>query len=159
MNATDLIRGVAVGLGATLAIDLWSLALRRAFGIRSLDFCLLGRWVLHMPAGRFAHESITTAAGKHGECAVGWTAHYSIGIAFALVFVWLTRGRWLAHPTLLPALAFGVVTVLVPFLVLQPALGLGVASSKAPHPNLARARSVMTHAVFGLGLWATAYLV
>src|SRR4051812_6187825 len=35
---------VLLGVGATLAIDLWALLLRRGFGIRSLDYCLLGRW-------------------------------------------------------------------------------------------------------------------
>lgn len=147
-----MISGVAIGLGATLTIDLWALLLRRVLGMRALDYCLLGRWVLHMP-GRFAHESIAAASAKRHECAVGWTAHYSIGAAFGLLFVWLAAPSWLTRPTLLPALAFGIVTVLVPFFTLQPALGLGIASSKTPHPARARMRSLATHCVFGLGLW------
>jgi hypothetical protein len=153
-----MIRAIVIGLGATLTIDLWALLLRRVFGVRSLDYCLLGRWVLHMPR-RFAHENIAAAARKRHECAVGWTVHYAIGAVFALVFVWLMTSRWLERPTLLPALAFGIVTVLVPFLTMQPALGFGVASSKTPHPARARVKSLLTHAVFGLGLWAWALLL
>ena len=153
-----MIRAVAIGLGATLLIDLWALLLRRVFGVRSLDFRLLGRWVLHMPTGTFAHESIVAAAKKSHEGAVGWTTHYSIGAVFGVVFVWLVTESWLARPTLWPALAFGIVTVLVPFLTLQPALGLGVASSKTPHPAGARMKSLMTHAIFGAGLWISALL-
>ncbi|MGD2069946.1 MAG: DUF2938 family protein [Gemmatimonadota bacterium] len=37
--------------------------------------------------------------------------------------------------------------------MLQPALGLGIASSKAARPLQARAKSVGTHIVFGLGLY------
>ena len=159
MQATHILTAIAIGLGATLLIDLWALFLRRAFDVRSLNYCLLGRWVLHIPSGRIAHENIAASAGKAHECKVGWTTHYMIGASFAVVFVWLASVGWLSHPKLLPALAFGIATVLVPFFTMQPALGLGIASSRTPHPNQARLKSVMTHAVFGVGLWLWAHLI
>ena len=159
MQGTHLLTAIAIGLGATLLIDLWALLLRRAFDVRSLNYCLLGRWVLHIPHGRIVHESIAAAPGKPFECKVGWTTHYMIGATFAVVFVWLASVGWLARPTLLPAVAFGIATVLVPFFTMQPALGLGIASSKTPHPNKARLKSVMTHTVFGVGLWIWAHLL
>ena len=155
---TRVLAGVAIGLGATLLIDLWALLLRRAFGVPSLNLCLLGRWVLHMPAGKLAHANIAAAKTQAHECKVGWTAHYLIGATFAVIFVSLGSAGWLANPTLLPALIFGVATVLVPFLTLQPAFGLGIASSRTPHPNKARLKSLMTHTVFGVGLWVWAEL-
>jgi hypothetical protein len=148
-----------VGLGATLLIDLWALFLRRGFNIPSLNYCLLGRWPLHMPSGTVVHRSMAAAQQKPHECTIGWVAHYLIGTAFALVFVLLASGRWLERPTLLPALAFGVVTTLVPFLIMQPAFGLGFAASKAPNPNQARLKSLMTHTVFGVGLYLWAVLL
>jgi hypothetical protein len=150
---------VLIGLGATLLIDIWALFLRRVFNIPSLSYCVLGRWVLYMPHGKIMHENINTTPRKPHECVVGWIAHYSIGTAFALVFVGLVSGSWLVHPTLLPALAFGVATVLVPFFTMQPGFGLGVAASKTPHPNKARLKSLMTHTVFGIGLYVWAYLL
>jgi hypothetical protein len=62
-----LLAAILAGLGATAAIDLWALFLRRAFGIQSLNYCLLGRWVLHMPRGTFAHRSIAAAEPVRGE--------------------------------------------------------------------------------------------
>ena len=159
MNATHILTAVVIGVGATLLIDLWALFLRRAFGIASLDYCLLGRWVLHMPDGRIAHARIGATPSKRHECPVGWTVHYLIGTTLAVVFVLLASERWLARPTLFPALAFGIATVLVPFFTIQPAFGLGIASSKTPHPSRARLKSVMTHTVFGMGLWLFAYLL
>jgi hypothetical protein len=145
---------IVIGLGATLLIDLWALLLRRAFDIRGLNYCLLGRWVLHMPNGQVAHENISAASAKAHECKVGWAAHYAIGAVFAVTFVYVVApNNWLNNPTLLPALAFGVVTVLVPFFTLQPAFGLGIASSKTAHPYKARLKSLTTHTVFGIGLW------
>lgn len=148
-----LLETAVMGVGATLFIDVWALFLRRAFDVRSLDYCLLGRWVLHMPAGKLVHESIARSPARRHECAAGWTAHYSIGVAFAFAFVGLAPD-WAAGPTLLPALGFGAATVVVPFLTLQPGFGLGVAASKTPSPGRARLKSLATHIVFGLGLYA-----
>ena len=159
IDAAFVLEAVLVGLGATLLIDLWALFLRRAFSIPSLNYCLLGRWVLYIPGGKIVHESITATPQKPHECIVGWIAHYMIGVTFALLFVLLASGSWLARPTLLPALAFGIATVLVPFFTMQPSFGLGVAASKTPHPNRARLKSLMTHSVFGVGLYVSAYVL
>lgn len=153
MTAFDIVRAAAVGVGATLFMDLWNLFLKRAFGVPSLDFCLLGRWLRHLPEGRFRHANIGAAARKPLECPLGWLAHYSIGVAFAVAFVALVPADWLARPTLPPALLFGIATVVFPFFVLQPALGLGVASSRAKSPAQARLKSLATHTAFGLGLY------
>ena len=150
---------ILIGAGATLLIDLWALVLRRAFSIRSLDYCLLGRWVLYIPRGVVKHDNIGAAARQPHECTVGWTMHYLIGTTFALVFVLLASEGWLTRPTLLPALAFGIATVVVPFFTMQPSFGLGIAASKTPHPNRARLKSLMTHTVFGVGLYLSAALL
>jgi hypothetical protein len=147
---------VAVGLGATLLMDLWNLFLKRAFNVPSLNYCLLGRWLRHMPEGTFRHASIAAAPEKSSECAVGWAAHYTIGVVFALVFVALTSGHSLLQPSFLPALLYGVATVVFPFFILQPALGLGIAASRTPKPTQARLKSLVTHTVFGVGLYVCA---
>jgi hypothetical protein len=159
IDSTHLTGAVLIGLGATLLIDLWALFLKRAFHISSLNYCLLGRWVLHMPDGRLVHQSIAAAPEKRHECIVGWTAHYLIGTGLALLFVFLASVSWLERPTLLPALTFGIATTLVPFLTMQPAFGLGIAASKTSHPNKARLKSLTTHTVFGVGLYLWASLL
>ncbi|MEP7325979.1 MAG: DUF2938 domain-containing protein [Gemmatimonadota bacterium] len=159
MDTPHVVGAVLIGLGATLLIDLWALFLKRAFDIASLNYRLLGRWVLYMPDGKLVHKSIGAIPPKQHECAVGWTTHYLIGTALSVSFLLLVSGSWLERPTLLPALVFGIATVLVPFLTMQPAFGLGVAASKTPHPNKARLKSLSTHTVFGLGLYLWASLL
>ena len=159
IETIDMVGAVAVGVGATFLLDLWTLFLRRAFDVRSLDYCVVGRWLGHMPAGTFRHDSIAAAPTRPGECAIGWIAHYFTGVAFALLLVAPTSGRWLDQPTLPPALLVGIGTVLVPFLVMQPAFGLGIAAARTPNPARARLKSLMTHTVFGLALYAAAALL
>lgn len=156
IDAHDIPGAMAIGIGATLVMDLWNLFLKRAFGIPSLNYCFLGRWLLHMPRGTFGHPSIAAAPPKPHECAVGQTAHYTIGVVLALGFVVLTSGDWLDRPTLLPALLFGMGTVVFPFFVMQPSFGLGMAASKTPKPMQARLKSLATHTVFGVGLYLSA---
>jgi hypothetical protein len=156
IEASHILGAIAMGFGATLVMDFWNLFLKRAFGIPSLNYCLLGRWLRHMPEGTFRHASITAAPQKPFECKVGWIAHYTIGVVFALVFVVLASGDWLARPTLLPALLYGIGTVVFPFFILQPSLGLGIASSRTPNPTQARLKSLVTHTVFGIGLYVCA---
>lgn len=150
-----VVRSVVIGSGATVTMDLWGAALRR-LGIPSLDFALLGRWIAHMPRGQFRHQSIARAAPVRGERVIGWCAHYAIGISFAALLLLSFGLEWARVPTLAPALFVGAVTVVAPWFVLQPALGAGVASSKTPRPFFNSMKSLVTHVVFGLGLFVAA---
>ncbi|KER70388.1 hypothetical protein HR51_17815 [Burkholderia cepacia] len=157
MSAPDvLLNLLLIGAGATLVMDLWTLFRRRAFGIPSLDYALVGRWIGHMMQGRFRHVSIGAAAPVPGERALGWIAHYAIGIAFAALPVALAGTEWIGTPTPLPALVAGLASVVAPFFVMQPAFGFGIAASRTPNPGVARRRSLITHLSYGVGLYLTA---
>jgi hypothetical protein len=154
-----VLSGIAIGLGATLLMDLWNLFLKHRFDIPSLSYCVLGRWLRHMPEGTLRHANINAAPSRQFECIIGWLAHYSIGVVFALAFIILTTSDWLARPTLLPALVYGIVTVVFPFFIMQPSFGFGIAASRTPKPAQARLKSLATHTVFGLGLYVCALAV
>ena len=156
--ADILVHAVVIGAGATVIMDLWALLLRRAFGIASLDLALLGRWMGHFADGQFRHERIAAATPVRGERVMGWAAHYSIGVTFAAVLLAIAGPRWLEHPTLLPALAVSYATLAAPFFMMQPAMGAGIAASRTPNPNAARLRSVVTHTVYGIGLYVSGWI-
>ena len=156
ISESHFLGAIAIGIGATLCMDLWNLFLKRAFSIPSLNYCLLGRWLLHMPEGKFRHVNITAASPKPFECQAGRIAHYTIGITLALVFVFLQSGDWIARPTFLPALIYGIATVVFPLFIMQPSFGLGIAAAKTPKPAQVRLKSLATHSVFGIGLYVCA---
>ena len=142
---------VAIGIGATLFMDLWALFLKRAFNVPPGNYCLVGRWLCYMPEGRFVHASIANAPPKCSECVVGWIAHYVIGIAYALGLIAIVSVSWLARPTVLPALLFGVGTCWCRFSSCILRSGSASAASKAPRSNAGQAEKSLAHASFGLG--------
>ncbi|WP_245417504.1 DUF2938 domain-containing protein [Aminobacter sp. AP02] len=150
---------VLIGTGATIVMDLWGILSKLLFGIPALNFAMVGRWIGHFPRGRFAHDAIAKASPVRGERVIGWSAHYAIGIVFAGLLLTTWGIDWARNPTLLPALIVGVLTVAAPFFIMQPGMGAGVAASKTPRPNVARLRSLLTHTVFGFGLYVSALLL
>ena len=154
----DIAHVALIGIGATAVMDVW-LALLKQMGIRTSSFALVGRWVGHLARGRFAHADIARAKAVPGELAWGWLTHYAIGIAFAALLVVVDGASWASHPRLLPAVAVGLVTVLAPLCVMQPAMGAGFMASKTPAPWKNCLRSLANHAVFGLGLYGSAVAI
>lgn len=148
-------RSIFIGAGATLTIDAWAALLRR-FGVQSLNFAMLGRWMGHLLQGRLRHESIGKASPVRRELLLGWVAHYAIGVSFAGLLLATFGLAWARSPTLGPALLVGVGTVVAPLFILQPALGAGIASSKTPTPVFNTLKSITTHTVFGVGLFVAA---
>jgi hypothetical protein len=149
-------RGIVMGLIGAAVMDLWGLALRRGFRIPTLDYAMLGRWIGHMPRGRLVHDRIAMAAPVPGERALGWLAHYGIGVAFAMVLLAIWGLDWARSPSVWPALIVGLGTIAAPWLVMQPAMGAGIAGSRTPSPAATRVRNLGTHAVYGLGLYGAA---
>jgi hypothetical protein len=146
---------VAIGIGATIVMDIWLLLLK-TLDIPTLNFSMLGRWVGNMSHGRWAHNSIAKAPPVRGELALGWAVHYATGIVFAGLLIVAMGPEWLHAPTLTPALLLGIGTVVLPLFVMQPAMGSGLASSRTKTPFRNCLKSVGNHTVFGIGLYAAA---
>ena len=153
-----VLHALVIGAGATAVMDLWAIARKRLLGIPQPDYGLVGRWIGHLAQGRIRHRSIAASLPVRRERLIGWAAHYLIGIAFAggLLAIWGLA--WARDPRPGPALAVGIATVAAPFLVMQPAMGAGIAASRTPRPRAARLQSLVTHAIFGFGLYAAACL-
>ncbi|MGE3533189.1 MAG: DUF2938 domain-containing protein [Steroidobacteraceae bacterium] len=153
-----LVSTIITGVGATVVMDLWGLARKPLLGIAPPDYGLVGRWIAYMPRGRFHHESISASSPVQGERLIGWTAHYLTGIAYAAVLIGIWGSGWIERPTIAPALIVGIGTVAAPFLLMQPGMGAGIAASRASRPVAARVQTLITHAIFGSGLFLTGWV-
>lgn len=149
----NLIYTLIIGIGATAVMDAWGIARKVLLNGKAPDYGMVGRWLGHMASGTFIHEAIAKSPPIRGERAIGWIAHYLTGITFAAILTVWWDAQWVQSPSLAPALAVGIGTVFAPFLLMQPGMGAGIAASKTPNPGAARLQSLITHAVFGLGLY------
>ena len=159
MNISTLLASIFIGLGATLVLDLWAELLKHIAKVQPTNWCHVGRWFCHMLSGVLTHANIAEAQVKPKECAIGWVAHYLIGAVYGIALVLIVSREWLDAPTLLPALLFGLATIAFPFFIMQPAFGSGIAAAKAPAPRVARIKSLVSHLIFGLGLYVSALLI
>ncbi|WP_109315097.1 DUF2938 domain-containing protein [Pseudovibrio ascidiaceicola] len=156
MHTTSLlINAILLGIGATIFMDLVAWVRLRFFAIPSLDYRLVGRWLLSMLRGQFQHQNIMHSSPQPFERSTGWVAHYVIGAAFAFFLLAVTGPTWLQNPTILMPLIIGLLSVGFPFFFMQPAFGFGIAASKTPAPTIARTRSLIAHLSFGVGLYLT----
>ena len=155
----NLLFTLFIGIGATAVMDLWGIVRKPLLGIAPPNYGLVGRWIGHMTHGRFHHDSIAASSPIRGEYIIGWTIHYLIGVAFAGLLVGIWGRPWIEQPTIGPALAVGIGTVAAPFLLMQPGMGAGIAASRTPRPASARLQSLISHAFFGVGLYATGWVV
>ncbi|MGY3353951.1 hypothetical protein ACVWZK_000614 [Bradyrhizobium sp. GM0.4] len=78
---------------------------------------------------------------------------------FAAVLLAIWGLDWLHSPRVGPALIVGIGSVAAPFLIMQPGMGLGIAAHHAPRPNVARLNTLLTHAVFGVGLYVAGWVL
>ena len=151
-----IITAIVLGMGASLIMDGWAVLRWRVTGASFLDYGWLTRWITGLPAGRLSLSLGREAPLSTMERVIGWVLHYAIGVLYAGAFVMIVGADWRSSPSLLPALLFGAITAFAPFLILQPALGRGAFAARTPSPGAARLQTMLTHLVFGLGLYMSA---
>ena len=156
-SAAELVvKAALIGIGGTIVLDLWALFTARVMGLPATNWAMVGRWFGNMPRGQLVQGTMTTAKPVTGELAIGWMAHYAIGIFYGLLLPAFWGRDWLDRPTLLPAMILAWVLLVAPWFMMMPGMGMGIAGSRTPRPTITRLRSAMNHSVFGLGMYATA---
>lgn len=154
-----LMKAIAIGVGATILMDLWAIVLAVLSGRPKPDWAPVGRWFWHLKNGVVFHDDIGKAEPYAHERALGWIGHYAVGILYGIILAVIVGPGWFAAPTFLPAFILGIVTVGAGWFLLQPGLGIGVAASKLPDAAMVRALNLVAHTVFAAGLYGTALIL
>lgn len=142
-----------MGVVATLVLDAWAAFLSRVFGLPITNWGMVGRWVANLPRGKFIHSPISETPEVRNEHLLGWVFHYVIGIAYALIYL-LIMDDWIGSgPSIISAAVFGLCTLVAPWFLLQPGLGVGVFARLAPNPTLLRIMNLVAHTIFGIALY------
>ena len=151
--------GILMGIGGTLAMDIWAIILRSVAGLPLPNWAMPGRWLAHVLRGKVFHRDIGAAEPVGGELWLGWAFHYGVGIIYGIAFLFIFGVQWLADPSFLPLWIFSIVTIAAGWFLLQPGMGLGWAASKTPNPWKVRGLGLSAHTVFACGMWAALWLV
>ncbi len=143
---------VIIGLLANLFYDLYNVVLLFLYGV-SLDWHLIGRWVLHILHGDFIFRHIPQSDAMTGEKIFGWAIHYATAIVYAAIFVILIQYVFKSKYIFIKALIFTWICMLIPFLILKPAMGAGYFGSLTPNQAKSILMTFSFHSVFGIGLY------
>ena len=154
-----VIAAVLVGIGGTAILDLVSLLMERFAGVPATNWRMVGRWVGHLPKGRFVQRDLKLAAPVPGEHALGRIFHYVIGAGYGLLLVAIWGAGWLQAPGFAPPMVLVLALLVLPYFVMMPGMGAGIAGARTPNPTVARLKSVVGHSIFGLGMYATALVI
>lgn len=152
-------RGSIIGIGATLAMDLWAMFLTLAFRQPKANWAPVGRWFYHLKFGTVFHQTIADAAPYRHEQALGWIAHYAVGIAYGSSSSSRSAQAGLPdQPCCRPG--SGRLPLLRPAgSCCSRALGSAGPPRRRRTRTRSRALNLLAHTAFGLGLWLTALLI
>jgi hypothetical protein len=146
------------GLFATVALDVWQRLMHRLVGIPPANWAFVGRWFAYIPRGRLVHRPIADTPAVQGELALGWAMHYLIGLVYGFVYLGLMVCILDRPPSLLNGLVFGACSVVIPWYILQPGLGIGVMGRLTPRPAIPIFNALANHLVYGVALYAGVWL-
>lgn len=142
-----------LGIFATVVIDFWATFSNKVLKFPRTSWAMVGRWLGHIPNGKLVHNSVSNAPEITYENIIGWVFHYFIGITYAFLYIFMVTILQGGFSTLLSAWLFGLLTILSPWLIMQPCLGLGICANKAPKPNMVRLQNFAIHSIFGVALY------
>ena len=137
-----MVAAVLVGIGGTAILDLVSFLMERFFGVPATNWRMVGRWLGHMPKGQFVQRDLKQAGPVPVEHALGWVFHYLVGAGYGLLLVAIWGAGWLESPRIVQPMILVLVLLVLPFFVMMPGMGMGIAASRTPKPNVARLKSV-----------------
>ncbi len=151
-EVTDLVLvGVLAGVLGTLAMDSLNLLFARTGMLSRIDVRMIGRMAVGWARGRFCYGHPGAVKPVANERVYGYVAHYTIGVALALLYVlgWDLLFGGPASP--MWAVAYGVATTVAAYFFVFPSMGLGVFGRRSPDIR-APLSSLANHLFYGVGL-------
>ena len=143
------------GIVGAVLMDITETLATRVGLTSGVSVSLVGRWVLGLLRGQWAHADIARSPARPGEVRTGWAFHLLIGGGgVALLYAAFLPTVGVTRPTdhLWGGLVFGLTTSLLPWLVLLPAFGWGWFGRCGPPGSNALLASTVSHIPYGLGV-------
>ena len=150
---------IILGLCSTLLLDVIQYLRHRLWQHGWLDYAVLAQalWQHWQNYSRTGH--VHTRLPMAWARLLGWLLHYVIGVALVWLAMQINVLRGAQTLGLPFCLMFGSATVLLPFFIMQPLLGMGIAARNTATPWSNRGKSLIAHGLFGLSVYVAAQLL
>ena len=119
----------------------------------------IGRWFASVARGLVFHSDVGQVSPINHEVATAASAHYTIGVTLALVYLLACAALGLSAGNPLSAFGFALCTSLLPWLLMFPAMGYGWFGARGPAGTRLFLSSLITHGFYGVGLWLAASIL
>ena len=126
------VKGVLVGVLATLTMDVLTSIFYKLQLIAPLHPRLVGRWFASIARGRLLVSDIGRLQPVNREVAIAVPVHYVIGITLALLYLLVSSTLGLSPRNPSVALGFALCTNIFPWFMMFPAMGYGWFDSRGP---------------------------
>lgn len=118
----------------------------------------IAKWLHGLVNGRFYHNDIDAAVPVNHGALIAGLFHYIIGggvvaLGYAALVSMLHVPSLAWHIPL--SLLFGLLTCVLPWLILMPAIGKGVFGHKMPADKKPLLAPILSHIAYGLGIGIT----
>lgn len=143
------------GIVGAVLMDITETFAARVGLTSGVSVALVGRWVLGLLRGQWAHADIARSPARPGEVWTGWAFHFLVGGGgVALLYAAFVKATGFNVPThqLWGGVIFGAATSLLPWLVLLPAFGWGWFGRRGRCGSNALLASTVSHIPYGLGV-------
>ncbi len=148
------------GIWATIFMDsLAKILSRRGLICSFITPEAMGRWFLYLCRGKFTHEDINRTPAMKNEYSWYTISHYLIGIILAGIYLLLGSKFQAVGDHSWTALAYGFITVSLPWFWLLPSTGLGRMAKRSPLRRQILKTNLINHMNFGFGLFFWMILV
>jgi hypothetical protein len=148
-----VIPGVMAGMGATLFMDISNAALRRLDFPSGVPLRFGAKWINYAARrGKLIHANIAMTPAIPVSVPLVLAVHYSIGVVLGVAYLVLVDALSLDRGSNVLAVLYGGATTTFAWLFMLPAMGYGVAGSKAPREWRVWLSSGVGHLLYGAGL-------
>ena len=123
--------------------------------VSGVTIAFIGRWFCGLWRNQFRHTDIRRSPSQHNEVKMGWIVHFIAGGGgVALLFPLFFHATGIPYPNQLvfSGILFGLITSLLPWLILLPAFGWGFFGVRGPQGSNALIASMLSHIPYGLGV-------
>ena len=141
-----------VGVIATIVMDILNLIFARLGIISKIEVNMIGRMAAGWLKGRFFYKHPDEMEESAHEVLYGYIAHYMIGIALAVPYIFGWDILIGGNPSFIWAVIYGIATTAASWFYVYPAMGSGMLGLKSPEGFKPAFSSFANHLFYGIGL-------